>query len=89
MTEEFDEANPPRGTMPPDPAAYDSPRAVRARAKGLEAPYISGGDDPDPARGLAEERRYGRLLLAMVIAMIGSGFAIGTAIALMGLTGGR
>lgn len=75
--------------MPPDPAAYDSPRAVRARAKGLEAPYISGGDDPDPARGLAEERRYGRLLLAMVIAMIGSGFAIGTAIALMGLTGGR
>ena len=54
-------AEPP--TLPPDPVAYDSPRAVRARAKGLQAPYIAGGNDPDPAAGLAEERHYTRLLL--------------------------
>ena len=33
---------------PPDPVEYDSPRAQIARAKGLEAPYIAGGLDPDP-----------------------------------------
>ena len=42
------------------------PASRPARAKGLEAPYIAGGDDPDPAAGLAEERHYGRLLLGMV-----------------------
>ena len=59
--------------------AYDSPRAVRARAKGLQAPYIAGGNDPDPAAGLAEERHYTRLLLWMAIAIVASGFVIGTA----------
>ncbi len=38
---------------PPIPAEYDSPRAQIARAKGLEAPYIAGGRDPDPEPGLA------------------------------------
>jgi hypothetical protein len=74
--------------LPPDPAAYDSPRAVRAREKGLQAPYIAGGDDPDPAAGQAEERRYGRLLLAFAIAIIASGFVVGTVIALLVPTGG-
>lgn len=74
---------------PPDADLYDAPRAVRARAKGLEGPYITGGEDPDPARGVAEERRLGRILLAMVIAMVASGFVIGTIIALAGLTGSR
>lgn len=78
----------------PDEAArladiYDSPRAVRARAKGLAAPFIPGGEDPDPAAGRAEERRFGRLLLLMVVVMVGAGFVIGIAIALSGLTGGR
>ena len=76
-------------TLPPDPAAYDSPRAVRAREKGLEAPYIAGGRDPDPAKGLAEERRYLKLLLAMTAVIIASGFVIGTAIALLGPAAGK
>jgi hypothetical protein len=80
---------PDPGRLPPDPDRYDSPRAVRAREKGLDAPYIAGGDDPDPAAGLAEERRYGRLLLAFAITIIASGFIVGTIIALAGLTGGR
>jgi hypothetical protein len=82
---------PPRPTtdLPPDPVAYDSPRAVRARAKGLQAPYIAGGQDPDPAPGLAEERRYVRLLVAMAVVIIASGFVIGTVIALVGPAGGR
>lgn len=75
--------------LPPDPAEYDSPRAVRARAKGLEAPYIAGGLDPDPARGRAEERRYSRLLMAMVVTIVAAGFVIGTAVALFGPAGGR
>ena len=76
-------------TLPPDPVAYDSPRAVRARAKGLQAPYIAGGQDPDPAAGIAEERRYVRLLVAMAVVIIASGFVIGTVIALIGPAGGR
>jgi hypothetical protein len=75
--------------LPPDPVAYDSPRAVRAREKGLQAPYIAGGHDPDPAAGIAEERRYSRLLLAMAVAIVASGFVIGTVIALIGPAGGR
>jgi hypothetical protein len=82
---------PPRPTtdLPPDPVAYDHPRAVRARQKGLQAPYIAGGNDPHPAAGLAEERRYVRLLLGMAITIIASGFIIGTVIALIGPAGGR
>jgi hypothetical protein len=76
-------------TLPPDPAAYDSPRAVRAREKGLEGPYIAGGHDPDPAKGIAEERRYLKLLLAMTAVIIASGFVIGTAIALLGPAAGK
>ncbi len=79
----------PSSTLPPDPVAYDSPRAVRAREKGLEAPYIAGGHDPDPAKGLAEERRYLKLLLAMAVVIVASGFVIGTAIALLGPAAGK
>jgi hypothetical protein len=74
--------------LPPDPVAYDSPRAVRARQKGLQAPYIAGGNDPDPAAGLAQDRRYGKLLVAMAVAIIASGFVIGTVIALLGPAAG-
>ena len=77
------------GSLPPDPAAYDSPRSERARAKGLKAPYIAGGLDPDPAAGRAEERRLGRLLVLMVAAIVASGFVIGTIVALLGPIGGR
>jgi hypothetical protein len=75
--------------VPPDPAAYDSPRAIRARQKGLKAPYIAGGDDPDPAAGRAEERRLGRLLVVMIVTIVASGFVIGTLVALLGPLGGR
>ena len=86
---EADPAPPAASTLPPDPVAYDSPRAVRAREKGLQAPYIAGGDDPDPTAGLAEERRYIRLLVAMAVVIIASGFVIGTFIALVGPAGGK
>lgn len=76
-------------SLPPDPDRYDDPRAVRARAKGLEAPYIAGGDDPDPGPALAEERRYWRLLIAMVLIIVASGFVVGTILALVGPTSGR
>lgn len=79
----------PRPDLPPDPVAYDSPRAVRAREKGLQAPYIAGGHDPDPAAGLAQDRRYVKLLVAMTVAIVASGFVIGTVIALLGPAGGR
>ena len=82
-------STPPTPALPPDPVAYDSPRAVRARAKGLQAPYIAGGEDPDPAAGLAQDRRYVRLLIAMAVAIVASGFVIGTVIALIGPAGGR
>jgi len=69
--------------LPPDPAAYDSPRAERARAKGLMAPYIAGGDDPDIASARAEERRLWRILVAMVITIVLAGFVIGIVVALV------
>ena len=78
-----------RAALPPDPEAYDEPRNARARAKGLDAPYIAGGDDPDPVTAQTEERRYWRLLVAMVLVIVSSGFVIGTLIALAGPAGGR
>jgi hypothetical protein len=72
-----------RSPLPPDPTEYDSARARIARAKGLEAPYIAGGRDPDPGPALQEERYYGRLLVAMVITIILSGFVLGIVITLL------
>jgi len=63
--------------LPPDPDAYDSPRAVQARARGLDAPYIPGGDDPDLAATQRRERLYLRVLLAMVAVLVASGFVFG------------
>lgn len=67
----------PAGALPPDPEAYDAPRSVQARARGLAAPYIAGGEDPDPDAGRREERRYLRPLLAMVVVIVLSGFVLG------------
>lgn len=69
--------------LPPDPEAYDSPRAELARKKGLEAPYIAGGEDPEPEVGRREERYYGKLLLAMVIGLILGGFVLGIVLAVL------
>ena len=74
---------PPHAQLPPDPAAYDSVRAQHARARGLAAPYIAGGRDPDPESGRREERFYGRLLLVMVLALGLGGFLFGIVLALL------
>lgn len=71
-------------SRPPDPEAFDAERSVHARKRGLSAPYIAGGRDPDPVAGLAEERRYLRWLLAMVGLIILSGFVVGIVAALLG-----
>ena len=70
-----DETTP--SSLPPDPNAYDSPRAVQARARGLSAPYIAGGEDPDMAATKRRERRYVRLLVAMVVVVVLAGFVLG------------
>ena len=69
--------------LPADPEAYDSPRNARARAKGLDAPYIGGGTDPDPEPGLEEERHYLRLLIIMVAVLVLGGFVLGILVALV------
>ena len=72
-----------------DEDRYDDPRNAIARAKGLEAPYIEGGEDPDPEPALESDRKYGRMLVAMVVAIVASGFVIGTALVLLGPMTGR
>jgi hypothetical protein len=74
-------------SLPPDPEKYDDPRAELARARGLDAPYIPGGEDPEPETARREDRYYGRLLLIMVVAIIAGGFVLGIIInALVTLT---
>jgi hypothetical protein len=66
--------------LPPDPVRYDDPRAELARARGLEAPYIPGGDDPEPKAARQQDRFYGRLLVIMVVAIVLGGFIVGVII---------
>lgn len=73
--------------LPPDPEAYDSERSAMARARGLSAPYIAGGRDPDPVAGKREERFYLRLLLLMVGVIVLGGFVLGIAAVLLGAGG--
>jgi hypothetical protein len=73
---------------PPDPTEYDTERNALARARGLAAPYIAGGRDPEPEEGLREERRLLRLLLLMVGVIIASGFVLGIIANLMAARGG-
>ncbi len=51
-------------------------RAQHARARGLAAPYIPGGEDPDPEATRRQEQPYVRLLILMVAAIIIGGFAL-------------
>lgn len=69
------EAPPPSRTGLLDPS--EAERAAHARARGLEAPLIAGGRDPNPDAGLREDRTYGRLLLIMVAAIVAAGFVLG------------
>jgi len=72
---------PPNATTRHEPG-YEERRNVIARDKGLPGEVIEGGEDPNPVEGRREERFYGRLLVAMVIALILGGFVLGLAIAL-------
>ena len=76
---------PPASELPPDPDAYDSPRAVQARARGLAAPYIAGGEDPDPEATRRHERRYRRWLIAMIVVIVLAGFVLGVIAKLLGI----
>lgn len=75
------------GPLPPDPDAYDAERNVAARARGLSAPYIEGGRDPDPEAARREERFLGRLLLIMVAAIVAGGFVLGILANVIGALG--
>lgn len=70
--------------LPPDPDAYDSPRATQARARGLSAPYIAGGLDPELEATQRRERRYVRLLVGMIVILILAGFVLGIVAKLLG-----
>ena len=80
---------PPRSDLPPDPEAYDSERNAQARARGLAAPYIAGGRDPDPEAGRREERFYLRLLLIMVGLIVAGGFVLGIIANIIGALGAK
>jgi hypothetical protein len=79
------EAPPDGEALLADPEAYDSPRGVQARARGLAAPYIAGGEDPDMDRARREERRNLRILIAMVVVIVLSGFVLGYLANLLGI----
>jgi hypothetical protein len=70
--------------LPADPAEYDSPRSTQARARGLSAPYIAGGEDPDPVAARREERFYLRILVAMIVVIVLAGFVLGILGSLLG-----
>ncbi|MEO5939812.1 MAG: hypothetical protein ABIZ72_02730 [Candidatus Limnocylindrales bacterium] len=72
-------------TVPPDPQAYDSERSAAARKRGLSTPYIPGGRDPDQAGADAEDRRWLRILLIAVIAVVLGGFVFGFLASIAGL----
>lgn len=73
-------------TVPPDPQAYDSERSAAARRRGLATPYIPGGRDPDQARAEAEDRRWVRVLVTMVVVIVLAGFVLGVLAQAIGLS---
>ncbi|HEU0244537.1 MAG TPA: hypothetical protein VFQ75_11580 [Candidatus Limnocylindrales bacterium] len=81
MTDQTDRPGP--ATLPPDPEKYDEYRNVAARKRGLEQPYITGGDDPNLPEELERERPYVWMLVAMVAAIVALGFVLGIASAII------
>ena len=67
-------------------APSEAERAAHARARGLDAPVIPGGRDPEPDEGLRADRTYGRLLLVFVAVIVSAGFVLGIIATI--LTGG-
>lgn len=68
---------PGASSLPPDPVKYDAVRNEHARRRGLQAPYIAGGEDPELPATIARERRYVRILLAMTVGIVAMGFVLG------------
>ena len=88
MTTPSTPAAPPASSAdfpPPDPEAFDSPRAEIARARGLAAPSIPGGRDPEPEATERRERIYVQLLVAMVVGIVLAGFILGLLSNVLGL----
>ena len=78
---------PAHDPQPPDhevrPAAEGHPierepseRDLAARARGLAAPYLPGGRDPDPQATSKEERRYIVALIGMVALIVGTSIVL-------------
>jgi hypothetical protein len=76
-------AGPGRRPGPLSPSERE--RSERARARGLGAPFIPGGDAPDREAAERTDRFYGRLLIAMVVVITLSGFVLGIIANLLGL----
>src|SRR4051812_755427 len=70
-------ASSPAEALPPDPSKYDEYRNVAARKRGLDQPYIVGGEDPELPAEVARERPYVRLLVAMIAIIVALGFVLG------------
>lgn len=83
MTDPAPDPTPVRPPLPADPVQYDAVRNEHARRRGLDAPYIGGGRDPELRATLAKERRLVRLLVGMAIGIVALGFILGIAAALI------
>jgi hypothetical protein len=79
-----DPQQPRRPNLPPV-----TERDLAARARGLSAAYIPGGDDPDIERTRRAEQRWVRLLVGMVILIVGSGLVASLVGLALGQGGGR
>jgi hypothetical protein len=64
-------SKPPVRDLPPV-----TERELAARARGLSSAYIEGGDDPDLEATIRRERKYMRLLIAMVVVIVGGGLLV-------------
>ncbi len=61
----------PIRTLPPV-----TERELAARRRGLASAYIPGGEDPEMAETRRRERRYVRLLIAMIVLIVGIGMFV-------------
>jgi hypothetical protein len=79
-------AGSPRQRGPLSPSERE--RAQSARARGLDAPTIAGGEAPDREVAERTDRFYGRLLIVMVVVIVLSGFVLGIIVNIVDLLGG-
>ena len=84
MTDSASSPTPVRPALPADPVQYDAVRNEHARKRGLAAPYIAGGIDPELDETLERERPYLRYLVVMAIVIVAAGFLLGIVSALLG-----